>query len=56
MTNCELHYHLVKANKVGHALSRKVVAFAIIVEKMLVQLQKVMCCLKMKVVVGKLLA
>ena len=50
----EFHYHLGKANKLVDALSRKMVTFAITVEKMLVQLQNDMCNLEMEVIVGKL--
>ena len=43
-----------KANKVADALSRKLMAFAISVEKMLRQLQIDLCSLGMEVIVGKL--
>ena len=48
----EFHYHLGKANKVADVLSRKAVAFATTVEKM-VPLQKDICSLKIEVVVQK---
>ena len=47
--DCDFHYHLGKANKVADALIQKSVAFAITVEKMLVQLHKDMCNLEMEI-------
>ena len=52
----EFDYHPSKANKVIHALSQKAVVFAVMVEKMLVQLQKDICSLEMEVIAGKLSA
>ena len=50
----EFHYHLDKTNKVDDDLSRKVVACAITIEKILVYLQNDMCSLEIEVVVRKL--
>ena len=50
----EFHYHPGKANKVVDALSRKVMEFAINVEKISKPLQVDMCNLEMEVVIGKL--
>ena len=54
--DCEFHYHPGKANKVAGTLSRRSMAFAISVEKMLRPLQIDLCSLGMEVIVENLSA
>ena len=54
--DCEFYYYPGKANKVTDALSLKAITFAIMVEKMSVQLWSDMYNLEMEVIVGKLSA
>ena len=54
--DCEFHYHPGKANKVADALSRKMMTFAIRVEKMPRPLQVDVCNLGMEVIIWKLSA